>query len=143
MPGFLNNGLKRLFKSYQSLLVRESVLRDLENLLNTRRSFHPVPEANGQVSASVFCYGVRDFVSQSPRNPSLRQSLRLEIERILIMFEPRLKNAVVQLDTRAGFQRNLCFRITALLFAEPVIAPITFDTRFDINSGACSILQVG
>jgi len=122
--------------------VRESVRRDLEHLLNTRRCIHPVPEADAGVRTSVFSYGVRDFISHSPRSPSLRQSLRLEIERILILFEPRLKNVTVRLDTQASCQRNLCFCITALLYADQVIAPITFDTSFDINSGACLILQV-
>ena len=119
--------------------VRDSVIRDLENLLNTRRSIHPVPEADRQVRESLFSYGVRDFIAQSPRSPTVRQQIRQEIERILALFEPRLRDVAVRLDSSAGNERTLRFRITALLFVDPVSVPITFDTCFDINSGAYSI----
>jgi type VI secretion system protein ImpF len=115
--------------------VREAVIRDLENLLNSRRSIHEVPESFIQVSASLFTYGVRDFISQSPRSPSVRLQIRQEIERIILQFEPRLKNVSIRLDTSAGNDRNLRFRITALLVVGSVTAPVTFDTCFDINRG--------
>ena len=121
--------------------VRESVLRDLENLLNARRNIHPVPESDQQVKASIFSYGARDFISDNPRCQSVRQQIRLEMERLLMQFEPRLKNVTVRFDTSGGQERTLHFLITALLLADPVTVPITFDTGFDINSGAYSILK--
>jgi len=136
-PGVTHEPVQRRFATINQ--VRDAVVRDLENLLNTRRSIHPVPEVDGQVAASLFTYGVRDFISYSPRSPSVRQQIRLEIERVIVLFEPRLRNVSVRLDTSAGNERTLRFRISALLVVDPVTAPVTFDTCFDINRGDYSI----
>jgi type VI secretion system protein ImpF len=132
-PGVTHEPVQRRFATINQ--VRDAVVRDLENLLNTRRSIHPVPEVDGQVAASLFTYGVRDFISYSPRSPSVRQQIRQEIERVIVQFEPRLRNVSVRLDSSAGSERTLRFRISALLVVDPVTAPVTFDTCFDINRG--------
>ena len=121
--------------------VMESVLRDLEHLLNARRYIRPLSESHEQVRASIVSYGARDFISENPRSTAVRQRIRLEVERLLMRFEPRLKNVIVRLDNSEVRERTLRFRITALLLADPITTPITFDTRLDINSGAYSIFQ--
>jgi len=136
-PGVTHEPVQRRFATINQ--VRDAVARDLENLLNTRKSIYPVPDVDGQVTASLFTYGVKDFISYSPRSPSVRQQIRLEIERVIVLFEPRLRNVSVRLDTSAGNERTLRFRISALLVVDPVTAPVTFDTSFDINRGDYSI----
>jgi type VI secretion system protein ImpF len=136
-PGVTHEPVQRRFATINQ--VRDAVARDLENLLNTRKSIYPVPDVDGQVTASLFTYGVKDFISYSPRSPSVRQQIRLEIERVIVLFEPRLRNVSVRLDTSAGNERTLRFRISALLVVDPVTAPVTFDTCFDINRGDYSI----
>ena len=132
-PGVAHEPVQRRFATINQ--VRNAVARDLENLLNTRKSIHLVPEVDEQVTASLFTYGVRDFISYSPRSPSVRQQIRQEIERVIATFEPRLRSVSVRLDTSAGNERTLRFRISALLVVDPVTAPVTFDTCFDINRG--------
>ena len=121
--------------------VADAVLRDLENLLNARRTTRPPCGRGKQVHSSVLCYGARDYSSRNPRSHAVRQEIRLEIERLLQLFEPRLKNVTVRLDAGSQPERSLHFRIDAVLLAEPVTAPITFDTRYDINSGAYSVFK--
>lgn len=115
--------------------VRKSVMRDLENLLNTRRTIQPVPEANAHLEASLFTYGLRDFTSLNPRSPSVRIQIRQEIERTITLFEPRLKNLTVRFDVPGESERNLRFRVTALLVVTPLSEPVAFDTYLDINRG--------
>ena len=115
--------------------IKASVIRDLENLLNTKRSVLAPPAAYREVNNSVFVYGLQDFTSQNPRSPMVRQQLRQQIERIISRFEPRLKNVKVNLEMAAQNERNLRFRITALLVADPVTEPVTFDTYFDVSRG--------
>ncbi|MBU5613043.1 type VI secretion system baseplate subunit TssE [Geomonas azotofigens] len=130
----------------------DSVLRDLENLFNTR-SF----TAHGGVSHrglapqvpfplvphlqnSILSYGSRDFSLDNPRSHRVQQAIRLEIIRLLDCFEPRLKDVTVSLGPPQG-ERALNFRIEALLHVEPVALPTAFDTHFDINSGSYTILS--
>lgn len=115
--------------------IKASVIRDLENLLNTRRQILAPPVAYREVNNSLFVYGLRDFTAQSPKSVSVRQQLRQDIEKTISRFEPRLKNVSIHLETPTQKERNLRFRINGLLVAEPVAEPVTFDTYFDANRG--------
>jgi len=134
----LEPGVSREPVQYRLLTIgraKASVARDLENLLNTKRSVWAPPAAYREVNNSVFVYGLQDFTSQNPRSPMVRQQLRQQIERIISRFEPRLKNVKVNLEMAGQNERNLRFRITALLVADPVTEPVTFDTYFDVSRG--------
>jgi type VI secretion system protein ImpF len=134
----LEPGVSREPVQYRLLTVgraKASVARDLENLLNTKRSVLAPPAAYREVNNSVFVYGLQDFTSQNPRSPMVRQQLRQQIEKIISRFEPRLKNVKVNLEMAAQNERNLRFRITALLVVDPVTEPVTFDTFFDVSRG--------
>ncbi len=115
--------------------IKTSVIRDLENLLNTKRQILLAPAAYREVNKSFFVYGLRDFTSQNPRSLGVRQQLRQDIEKTISRFEPRLKNVVVHLETSTQSERKLKFRITGLLMVDPVAEPITFDTYFDVSRG--------
>ncbi|MBJ6799959.1 type VI secretion system baseplate subunit TssE [Geomonas propionica] len=134
--------------SVKSLI--DSVLRDLENLFNTR-SFAttyphrglapqvPVPLPS-HLKRSLLSYGSRDFSSDNPRSHQVQQAIRLEIVRLLETFEPRLTEVTVRLGQVQG-ERSLSFRIDAVLQVEPVTVPTAFDTHFDLNSGSYTILS--
>jgi type VI secretion system protein ImpF len=94
-----------------------------------------LPVEYSQVNDSLFVYGLQDFTSKNPGSPFVRQQLRLDIEKSISRFEPRLKNVTVHLETTAHNERNLRFRIKGLLVVEPVAEPVTFDTYFDANKG--------
>jgi type VI secretion system protein ImpF len=113
--------------------VKASVIRDLENLLNTRRPPEDLPRDFRHVQNSLLAYGLRDFTASNPRSAATRQQLRVEIERMISQFEPRLRNVVVQLDVDAGNERVLRFRISGILIVEPLSEPVTFDTVLDVN----------
>jgi type VI secretion system protein ImpF len=115
--------------------IKASVIRDLEQLLNARRHIFPPPAALAEVNNSLYVYGLRDFSTQNPRSPSVRQQLRQDIEKAIIRFEPRLRNVTVQFESQNPAERNLRFRINGMLVVEPVVEPVTFDTYFDNNRG--------
>lgn len=115
-----------------------SVLRDLENLFNTRSFTASCAPDSGEAARSILAYGSRDFTFANPRSQEMRQRMRLEILRLLTLFEPRLKDAKVRLDPVPG-ERSLNFRIEAVLQIERLAIPTAFDTRFDVNSGSYSI----
>lgn len=114
-------------------LVMASVSRDLENLLNTRRHILVPPAVYTELNNSLFCYGLPDFTSKNPATVSAGSQLRLEIEKTIARFEPRLKNVSVQMDSSARTGRHLNFRILAVLVVDPLTEPVTFETSFDAN----------
>ncbi|HOJ14926.1 MAG TPA: type VI secretion system baseplate subunit TssE [Deltaproteobacteria bacterium] len=118
--------------------VRELVVRDLENLLNTRCTVEFPDASFKEVGRSVFVYGIRDYTSLSPRSAAVRKSLRQDIERAIAVFEPRLRNVKVHLEAEQK-GHSLRFRITALIVVEPEKEPVQFDTLFDINRSQYTI----
>ena len=50
--------------------IKASVIRDLENLLNTRRQILAPPAECKEINKSLFVYGLGDFTSQNPRSPA-------------------------------------------------------------------------
>ena len=129
----LNRGL-----SYGQL--RTVVERDLEQLLNTRCFPEEIPEGAGEVRRSLQVYGLADFSSKNPSLPVVRSELRHEIERAVTLFEPRLRNVGVRLESPGAGERRLKFKITAQLQMEDDLAePVSFEAYFDSNRGEYSI----
>ncbi len=115
--------------------TKEKVIRDLENLLNTRRSILEVPVFYTGVNHSVLMYGVGDFTSENPQSPSVRHRLRQDIEKTITRFEPRIKNVTVRLEEGTIKGRNIRFRIMGTLVLESEVEPVTFDTFFEPDRG--------
>lgn len=119
---------------------RASVLRDVEWLLNARRSIVAVPDTLPEVRHSVFCYGLPDVSSMSSDSVEARESLIRAIERTLRQFEPRLSEVRVAIppDEESG-DRQIRFVIEALLQMEPDAERVVFDSVLDIASGDISV----
>jgi type VI secretion system protein ImpF len=123
-------------------IVRSAVLRDVENLLNTRRSIIDPPENFQYLNESMFVYGLEDFVAQNPKNPDVRKALKRSIQNTIRKFEPRLRNISVEFNEEEGNDQNLCFTVMATLYADPIHEPIFFDTWFSVNRGEYKIRNV-
>jgi len=115
--------------------MKKCVIRDVENLLNTRGQIFSIPDAYKETKDSLLSYGIKDFTSQNPRSSFVRQELRSDIENAIKQFEPRLENLSVILEESKQGKRELVFRINALLVADPAVEQISFDTYFDMNNG--------
>jgi type VI secretion system protein ImpF len=115
---------------------KKSVMRDLENLLNTKSSVDEVPPAYRQVEHSLFVYGLPDFTSLNPKNKRVRQQILEDLERAVTLFEPRLQNVVIKMEqSKDKSNRSLKFKIAGMLVLDPLSQPIQFDTYFDTNKG--------
>ncbi len=119
--------------------LRAMVERDLENLLNTRCFPNEIPDSCKELRKSVLVYGLPDFTSKNPSVPSVCTELRQEIERAIALFEPRLRNVTVRVESPARGERRVKFRINALLKLEEESEPVSFDTFFDSNRCEYSI----
>lgn len=113
-------------------LLRRSVRRDLEALLNTQRRWRTWDRMLTELGTSPVGYGLPDFGSGAFNDPRRREELRLEIEDTIRRFEPRFLSVKVRLeDERERLEATLQLRIDALLQAEPAPEVVTFDTLVD------------
>ena len=111
--------------------LRAFVVRDLENLLNSRQNITHVPQQYVETRRSVLTYGLRDLTAESPNNPHALMRIRKEVEMAISTFEPRLQRVKVMLETSEKHGSRLSFRVSALLVVDPIREPVTFDTYFD------------
>src|SRR3954469_5798111 len=123
--------------------LKAEVGRDLENLLNTRRRCVPLPPELVDVNTSLGVYGIPDFTGLNMSVLTERERARLEIERVIRRFEPRLKQVVVTLQEDADpADRRLRLRITAVLRTEPVPERVVFDSELEPSTAAVAVKAV-
>lgn len=119
-------------------LLKASVRRDLEWLLNTRRNPEEVPESLREVFRSVYNYGLPDFSHLSLNAPRDRNRLLRTLESAIAIFEPRLADAKVNLvdaGSIGAVNRVIRFQIDALLKMDPAPEHVSFDTVLEVASG--------
>lgn len=115
---------------------RQSVLRDLEWLLNTRRTPDPAPDDLPLVRDSIYNYGLPDLSSLSADSPGDRRLLLREVQRTLQAYEPRLDSVRVSAAEPAETSRpQIRLAVEGLLLMEPEPERVTFDTVLELSSG--------
>jgi type VI secretion system protein ImpF len=112
--------------------LKLSVRRDLEDLLNTRRRCIDSPADCRELKDSLVEYGIPDFTGLNMSVPAERERARLEIERVIRRYEPRLKSVAVTVQANANkFDRTLRLRITGVLRTEPIPERVVFDSELE------------
>jgi len=116
--------------------LKASVRRDLEWLLNTRRTPDFVGREYPELERSLFNYGLPDLTSLSWQSERDRQRLGRLIELALEIFEPRLRRVrVMPVGELSGNQYVLRFQIEGMLQMVPAPEHISFDTVLQLSSG--------
>ncbi len=112
--------------------LRNSVKRDLENLLNTRYRMQSPPEDLQELEFSILNYGLPDLATVNIADIEKKRAFTKNLEKTLRAFEPRFKSVkVVHIDNKDSTDRTLRFRIDATLHADPAPEVIIFDSVLD------------
>lgn len=122
--------------------LKQSVVRDLEALLNTRQTRTELlansPDA--EIAQSVLTYGLPDLTSATADNPDAREQLRLAVEEAIRRFEPRLIDVRVHArEPEGSFDRTLRLTVEAWLALDPEPVPVTFDTVVESATGVYQV----
>jgi type VI secretion system protein ImpF len=114
--------------------LKIAVRRDLEALLNTRRTPDVLPEGSVEILRSVYYYGLPDITSM-PANFLYEQTKLLQsIEAAVKTFEPRLDGVRVSLVPVAGQTRVLRFVIDGMLRIDPLPEHVVYDASIELTS---------
>ena len=112
--------------------LKLNVGRDLEDLLNTRRRCIESPADCRELKDSLVEYGIPDFTGLNMSVPAERERARLEIERVIRRYEPRLKSVVVTVQANVNkFDRTLRLRISGVLRTDPIPERVVFDSELE------------
>ena len=105
---------------------KESILRDLSWLLNTRTSLPPEEYESRELT--VLDYGLPDFGARSPANPDDWPVMARWIKKALTAFEPRLTQVRVAVQQGPPRERTMSAVIEAVLVVEQAREPFSFLT---------------
>jgi type VI secretion system protein ImpF len=114
---------------------RLSVQRDVEGLLNTRRTTVQTPEQCVEVHQSVHEFGLVDITGIPAGTESGRGEILSAMRDAIARFEPRLSDARVTLlegDTKS--MPTLHFVLEATLRMDPDPERVVFDTVLEITN---------
>jgi type VI secretion system protein ImpF len=124
--------------------LEEAVRRDLQDLLNTRRSAVEGYPDDSELSRSLLTFGLPELSAFDPTVPDQRRTLQEIIERTIRQFEPRLMDVrVTSMTADAASGRGLRMCVEALLRVSPAPLPITFDTVVKPGSGEWQVVEQG
>lgn len=123
--------------------MRQTIRRDLENLLNTRRPFYSIPEQYPELRKSLVNFGIPDIVGLDLEANDVRSGFLKQIEELIRHFEPRfLEVRVLPLDSEYNYDRSLKFRIEGKIRAYPAPEPIVFDSELEPSLGQFSVERI-
>ena len=114
---------------------RDALKRDLEWLLNTRKPPLPQIASRPAIRDSVVNFGLPDISALGLTSASDQRSLRMAIEACLRVFEPRLSDVRVTLESADTTDRRLRFHIEGNMKLDPAPEEIAFDTVLELSSG--------
>jgi type VI secretion system protein ImpF len=121
--------------------LKTALRRDLEWLLNTRRTIVELPDGTEELMSSAFTFGLPDLTSMSKDDPETRQRLLRLVQEAVERFEPRLGDVRVALMRAPSVeQRELHFLIEGVLRRDPSPEQVAFDTVLRIVTGEIDVM---
>jgi type VI secretion system protein ImpF len=120
-----------LSRSEAMAVLRRSVRRDIEALLNGRRRWRSWPAELTALTVSPLNFGIPDCTGGEFHGPAGRDLLLREIETTLRRFEKRFHSVKVTAVTSGENDSTLRLRIDALLEADPAPEPVVFAMELD------------
>lgn len=120
-------------------VLKTSLCRDLQNLLNAHRLLAAIPDAYPELKTSLLNYGLPDLQSMEIREDHELGLLCRLIEESIQAFEPRLQGVrvrpIVDAEGKRSIDRRVRFEIEAVLVVEPLREPVVFSSSLDVASG--------
>lgn len=114
--------------------LKAAVRRDLEALLNTRRTPDVIPEGSVEILRSVYFYGLPDITSMPANYLYEQNKLVQSIETVVRTFEPRLDGVRVSLLPASESSRTLRFVIDGMLRIDPLPEHVVYDASIELTS---------
>lgn len=116
---------------------RDAVQRDVEWLLNTRRTIVPVPPTCPHVRRSVHEFGLPDTTGLPVNTREGRDRLLEQLQDTIERFEPRLGAPRVRIVESNGGNGlpSVRFTVEALLRMDPSPELVVFDTVLEVARG--------
>jgi type VI secretion system protein ImpF len=127
--------------SYHIGRMKQSLARDLEVLLNTRKLLDGETEGYPRSADSLLNFGIMDLTSVSVHDSRSLRGLQDHLRKSIERFESRLGGVKISLEPGKEGPRSIRFRVDAVLRLQPGRPPVTFDATLQMGTNACTVQQ--
>ena len=139
MNGYTPGLLDRLLGAHLGVLsleqYKDSVARDLEDLLNTRCALpEELLRAYPECARSIVNYGLIDFAGLCLNSAEDRDRVCTALKVAIERHEPRLRHVQARLERERGSINRISFAITATLAGMPQRETVSFDAVLQPSS---------
>lgn len=122
---------------------KAALQRDLEWLMNGRRTEEPDPGRTPELAHSVYHFGLPDLTSLSRDSGESLSRLATYIEQAIALYEPRLANVKVTVAPQDDAPlADVRMQVEAVLRLEPSPERITFDTVMHKGNGDLEVATI-
>lgn len=122
---------------------RSALLRDLENLLNTRIFHQSDISLYSELGHSLLSYGLPDFSRIQFELEAHRQAFAQQVQETIEHFEPRFAAVQVSIvPVKNTYERILYLRIQASLKTLPEPTPLVFESQVRSLDRAVSVREM-
>ena len=115
-------------------MLKDSLRRDLEWLLNTRRILEESTDPKAELTSSLYNYGLPDVTHFTLSSVRDQNRLSWLLESTVAIFEPRLRGAKVYMEPAERGSMQIKFRVDGMLVMDPAPERVSFDTTLDLCS---------
>ena len=134
------NSPEPLMSRAQSVrLLKESLRRDIEWLLNTRRIRDESTDPKAELTHSLYNYGLPDITHFSFSSQRDMTRVVWLLENTVAVFEPRMRNAKVHIEPSEKGTLQIKFRVEGMLVMDPAPERVSFDTTLDVCSQSYTV----
>jgi type VI secretion system lysozyme-like protein len=124
------NILEKLNTSPEKLALQESVLRDISNLLNSKK--YRIQLSNySELEESILSYGLTELSDSSSNFRDSCEALSNQVRATLLNHEPRLTKVEVKIVNT--FASHVKLNISATLLNRPESIELKFDTNYEFS----------
>ncbi len=124
---------------YHAGRLKQSLARDLEVLLNTRKLADWETDGYPRCTDSMLCFGIMDLTTITVHDSRSLRGLQDHLRKTIERFEPRLGSVKVALEPGKDGTRSIRFRVDAVLRLQPGRPSITFDATLQMGTNACTV----
>jgi type VI secretion system protein ImpF len=125
---------------YTLTQILESVREDLEELLNTRRSFQLPVGQYPELARSCITFGLTDLTSVGGSTPDKQEEIAKMIEKAIAQHEPRLNNVKAKVLKTRAVDLRVRYHIDGVLRVDPAPA-VSFETVVELTTGHVSVRE--
>lgn len=123
--------------------IRQSIVRDLEVLLNARQRLVGPPWAGSEPSPWIVDFGLPSARGTNLATAAGRKEFSRAIEGAIRCFEPRLRDVRVALEPVETTLEPLRLVIEAGLAAGSAVEPLLIEASWSVGSGRVRVGEVG